>query len=93
MFLDFYKIDTSGKHPFCNQTPLCVTALLKTGGENSSEEARRLKKSSTIPFLTEKSLIVCESFYFCNIGNQPKGGGQCTRKKKDPVSDALKSDG
>ena len=82
MFLDFYKIDTSGKHPFCNQTPLCVTALLKPEEKIQVKRLGDKRKATTIPFLTEKSLIVCESFYFCNIGNQPKGGGQCTRKKK-----------
>ena len=58
IFLDFYKLDTTGKHSFINQTSVCVTASSKTGVENSSEEAKKKRKAPAIIFLMDKSLIV-----------------------------------
>ena len=54
IFLDFYKLDTTGKHSSINQLLVCVTVLSKTGGKNSSDDARRTMKSYNDYILVEK---------------------------------------
>ena len=86
IFMNFYKLDTTGKHFFISQTSICSSS-------SSSKESSRKKKSYSYFFRKgEESLHVCKSFYLSTLAVSQKviyGA----HEKKEEVSGIIKPDG
>ena len=66
IFMDFYKLDTTGKHFFISQTSICSSS-------SSSKESSRKKKSYSYFFRKgEESFHVCKSFYLSTLAVSQK---------------------
>ena len=66
IFMNFYKLDTTGKHFFISQTSICSSS-------SSSKESSRKKKSFSYFFRKgEESLHVCKSFYLSTLAVSQK---------------------
>lgn len=66
IFMDFYKLDHSGKRNFINQTTTCVTVA-------SGKESSRKKKSYSYYFMVgEESFRVCKSYYLSTLAVSQK---------------------
>ena len=86
MFIDFYKVDTSGKDFFISQTSICSST-------SSSKESSQKKKSYSHFFMKgEESFCVCKSFYLSTmLVSQKMIYG--VHEKKEQVSGIVKPDG
>ena len=86
IFMNFYKLDTTGKHFFISQTSICSSS-------SSSKESSRKKKSYSYFFRKgEESFHVCKSFYLSTLAVSQKviyGA----HEKQEEVSGIIKPDG
>ena len=66
IFMDFYKLGTTGKHFFISQTSICSSI-------SSSKESSWKKKSGSYFFMkVEESFRVCKSFYLSTLAVSQK---------------------
>ena len=84
-FVDFYKLDTKGKHFLISQTSICLSM-------SSSKESSRIKKSYSYFFMKgEESFCLCKGFYLPTLAVSQKMI-YSVHEKKEEVSGIVKPD-